>query len=587
MKLLARVKERGRHALRLAARAAKHVAVLSGRSLPALGGWSWKARLAGCAGLLVGAAALVVAAAWMFGRPSVSVSLSGGALIRVDTGGIVTQLTGVEATAAGKPVALERGAGGFVPVVKLSQGAAVKVTGAVHTPSWIGWLVGSHASTTATLRTPAAVPSQPVAFASAPGEVKIEFDHPVSIVRYALPKGQPQVTRLRQPSRTAHLRVPANTTAGSLLVSAAPLSWEALPARQSTVTWFAGSEADGRLAVADPAPGSTTAAPNNPISLTFAEPVSEVLGSARPRLSPAVPGSWSEPSANTLVFTPSGLGFGPRTTVTVTFDRPLAVVGGAGATVASASNSYSFTTTPGSMLRLEQILAQLHYLPLTFVPAAGQRVPATFADEVASMSRPLTGHFVWRWDSTPAALKDQWTAGSSNSLVRGALMAFDSDTFPGYDGFQADGESVAELADSPMWQALLKAAAHNQFDPHPYSYVYVSKSLPETLTLWENGSVVLTSRCNTGIPASPTADGTFPIYVRYTFNYMTGFNPDGSYYDDPVYWINYFNGGDAVHLFSRASYGFPQSLGCVELPSSTAEDAFHHLAIGDLVTVAG
>jgi hypothetical protein len=37
-----------------------------------------------------------------------------------------------------------------------------------------------------------------------------------------------------------------------------------------------------------------------------------------------------------------------------------------------------------------------------------------------------------------------------------------------------------------------------------------------------------------------------------------------------VYWINYFNGGDAVHGFVRASYGFPQSLGCVELPIPTA-----------------
>ncbi|MGH3155391.1 MAG: L,D-transpeptidase family protein [Streptosporangiaceae bacterium] len=68
--------------------------------------------------------------------------------------------------------------------------------------------------------------------------------------------------------------------------------------------------AGGRLAVADPAPGSATAAPNSPVSWTFAEPVAKVLGSARPRLSPAVPGSWSEPSANTLVFTPTGLGYG-------------------------------------------------------------------------------------------------------------------------------------------------------------------------------------------------------------------------------------------------------------------------------------
>ena len=35
--------------------------------------------------------------------------------------------------------------------------------------------------------------------------------------------------------------------------------------------------------------------------------------------------------------------------------------------------------------------------------------------------------------------------------------------------------------------------------------------------------------------------------------------------------MNYFNGGDAVHGYPRASYGFPQSNGCVELPIETAK----------------
>ena len=116
--------------------------------------------------------------------------------------------------------------------------------------------------------------------------------------------------------------------------------------------------------------------------------------------------------------------------------------------------------------------------------------------------------------------------------------------------------------------------------------MHVSENLPETLDLWENGRTVLTTPANTGIAGYGTALGTYPIYVRYTVNTMIGTNPDGSPYDDIVYWINYFNGGDAVHGFVRGSYGFPQSLGCVELPIPTAHAAFSHLAIGDLVTVA-
>ena len=69
-------------------------------------------------------------------------------------------------------------------------------------------------------------------------------------------------------------------------------------------------------------------------------------------------------------------------------------------------------------------------------------------------------------------------------------------------------------------------------------------------------------------------EGTFlltrkPIYERLTTTTMSGTNPDGSHYSDPgVKWVNYFSGGSAVHGFPRASYGSPQSVGCLELRSS-------------------
>jgi len=205
---------------------------------------------------------------------------------------------------------------------------------------------------------------------------------------------------------------------------------------------------------------------------------------------------------------------------------------------------------------------------------------------VASMTHPLAGSFEWRWASTPLSLQDHWAAGTDNEVLKGALMSFLSNETPNFDGYTVTDQTVIELSDAATWSALLHAASTNQVDPDPYAYVYVTQSIPETLTLWEDGSVVLTSAANTGIAQRPTADGTFPIYVRYSFNYMNGTNPNGTTYHDPVYWINYFNGGDAVHGFVRGSYGWPQSLGCVELPVSTAQVAFSDLAIGDLVTVA-
>jgi hypothetical protein len=54
---------------------------------------------------------------------------------------------------------------------------------------------------------------------------------------------------------------------------------------------------------------------------------------------------------------------------------------------------------------------------------------------------------------------------------------------------------------------------------------------------------------------------------------MQGSNPGGSHYADFVQWVAHFNGGGAVHYMPRASYGSPQSLGCIELPYAAAEQA--------------
>ncbi|HUA70126.1 MAG TPA: L,D-transpeptidase [Solirubrobacteraceae bacterium] len=82
-----------------------------------------------------------------------------------------------------------------------------------------------------------------------------------------------------------------------------------------------------------------------------------------------------------------------------------------------------------------------------------------------------------------------------------------------------------------------------------------------------------------------TATGTFPVYERLRSQTMQGTNPDGSHYADFVQRVAYFNGGDAVHYIPRASYGSPQSLGCVELPYDAAEQAWGYLTYGTLVTV--
>ena len=49
-------------------------------------------------------------------------------------------------------------------------------------------------------------------------------------------------------------------------------------------------------------------------------------------------------------------------------------------------------------------------------------------------------------------------------------------------------------------------------------------------------------------------------------------------------WAN-FHGGDALHGFIRASYGFPQSDGCVEMPYGEAAEVYPYTPIGTIVHV--
>ena len=119
-----------------------------------------------------------------------------------------------------------------------------------------------------------------------------------------------------------------------------------------------------------------------------------------------------------------------------------------------------------------------------------------------------------------------------------------------------------------------------------YTFVHVSEGSPETESTWHNGKTVVSGLVNTGIPAAPTATGTYPVFEHALSVTMSGTNPDGSHYSDPgVPYVSYFNGGDALHGFIRGGYGFPQSLGCVEMPYSEASSVYPYTPIGTLVDV--
>jgi len=298
-----------------------------------------------------------------------------------------------------------------------------------------------------------------------------------------------------------------------------------------------------------------------------------------PSLSPKIAGSWRVSGA-TATFTPA-YGYLPGTKVTLKIPGGNGGMQGLAATagVLAAPDTVKFTTGQFSVTRLQQILTQLGYLPLTWTPnsAATARIPAGDLNaQLAAAYAPPAGSFAFQ-PGYPSELTSQWKAGADNILDKGAIMAFESN-----ENLTMDG-----IAGPQVWADLLKAAAKDQRNPNGYTYALANQHSPETLTVWHDGKVIEHTLANTGIPGRSTQDGTFPVYLRYQFNYMDGTNPDGSHYHDPVYWISYFNGGDALHYFDRASYGYYQSLGCVELPWTPAKYIWNYTTYGTLVTVTG
>jgi hypothetical protein len=156
-------------------------------------------------------------------------------------------------------------------------------------------------------------------------------------------------------------------------------------------------------------------------------------------------------------------------------------------------------------------------------------------------------------------------------------MAFEHDHHLAVDG----------LAGPTVWSALLGDEIQGKTNTFGYSYVLVHRTVPQNLVLWHDGKIVLHTLVNTGVPGAPTPYGTHAVFEHIPSGTMSGTNPDGSHYRDPgIPWISYFFGGEAIHGFNRGSYGFPQSVGCVETPIPVAGKIWPYTPIGTLVTIA-
>ncbi len=297
-------------------------------------------------------------------------------------------------------------------------------------------------------------------------------------------------------------------------------------------------------------------------------------GSPRPTVSPHVAGAWST-NGDSEYFTPAST-LEPCTSYELTIP---AAIDASGQTPLGKTRTVALKVACPPVKAFQQALARLGYLPYMFRSIYGLHFPG--GAEPRSMAahhafHPPTGVMVANVHDAPPL-----HYGQLDETTQGALTVFEA-----AHGIEAT--ETSSVSDARIWESLLAAETEGRRDPSPYTFVTVSESEPETLEVHKGNHVVLSTPANTGVPGAETPTGIFPIFARDVSTTMSGTDVDGTKYDIPdVPWVNYFNGGDAVHGYERGSYGFPQSNGCVELPIATAKTVFGMLALGDIVYITG
>lgn len=155
---------------------------------------------------------------------------------------------------------------------------------------------------------------------------------------------------------------------------------------------------------------------------------------ALPVTSPSIANRWAHDGPDELVLRPSAPLL-PLTPVTLRIPgRRRGVRAVDGAWLASTVVD-RWQVANRSVLRLQEVLATLGYLPLTWTPAANQHLDAS--TDLDAIYQPPQGSFAWRYPDTPLTLQQAWAPGEANQMTTGAMIAFEV-----HDGFPATRRSV-------------------------------------------------------------------------------------------------------------------------------------------------
>jgi L,D-transpeptidase catalytic domain/Putative peptidoglycan binding domain len=362
-----------------------------------------------------------------------------------------------------------------------------------------------------------------------------------------------------------------------LIFAVAAVAVVTLGTRDHSVGNLLGSRSGADSAAASPLPAThlvalpkrTIANGTEPLTVTLSAPVSPT--SPPPTLSPDVAGTWSI-VGDSEVFTPVST-LEPCSGYALTVWARTSSTGHA---ELGHKQTLGLRVACPPLAGLQQALARLGYLGAKLHPRYIVHIAAaaeTRREAAEHAFHPPRGALASDPSDAPPV-----DIGHLDATTKGGLEVYQEDR-----GLEVTGEP-----NRATWESLLYDETNYKRDPSSYTWVSVSESLPETLEVHRGRHVVFTTPVNTGVPGAETELGIFPIYARYVSTTMSGTDVDGTKYVVPdVPWVNYFNGGDAVHGYPRESYGFPQSNGCVELPIEAAHTVFGMLAIGDIVEVNG
>ncbi len=270
-----------------------------------------------------------------------------------------------------------------IPTGKLPQGEHLTVQATIKRPGWVSWLTGKQEQVKISEITPVARLTSAFLTHRTGAPVKLVFSSPAAEFGSAALGSRVQTRALAAPATSYELS--ATSSAGTAEVSVAARTWE-IP-KTTAITWFpAGTKA---TAVATPAPG-TKITPDTKITLTFSKPVRRVLGEHLPPVSPRTAGIWHSINSHTIQFVPEGYGYGLGADVRISLPEGVNLQGGQ---VKASDPIGQWTVPDGSTLALQQLLAQLGYLPLNFTASTGSGdIAPTDCGRGGGDRRPATGN---------------------------------------------------------------------------------------------------------------------------------------------------------------------------------------------------